>query len=52
MPMKRKFSRSERLLLVLLAIALIGVAVKWQSVKKGFVQGWKHFGIEQWFSRE
>ncbi|MBS3808222.1 MAG: hypothetical protein KGY60_12010 [Bacteroidales bacterium] len=50
--MNRKLSRSEKLLLLLLGIALIGVIIKWNSVKEGVVKGWKHYNIEQWFSRD
>jgi cell division protein FtsL len=50
--LKRKLTRSEKLLLVLLAIALIAVAIKWNTVKEGFVQGWKAFDIEKWYQRD
>ncbi len=50
--MKKKFSRSEKLMIVLLAIALVAVMIKWQTVKQGFVHGWRAFSIEQWFTRE
>ena len=51
MPRKRKLTRSEKILLLLLAIALIGVAIKWNTVKEGFTRGWKAFDIERWYQR-
>jgi hypothetical protein len=51
-PLKRKLTRSEKILLLLLAIALIAVAIKWNTVKEGFVQGWKAFDIEKWYNTE
>jgi len=50
--LKRKLTRSEKLLLLLLAIGLIAVAIKWNTVKEGFVQGWKAFDIEKWYTTE
>lgn len=50
--LNRKLTRSEKLLLLLLAIALIAVAVKWNTVKEGFLTGWKAFDIEKWYDTE
>jgi len=50
--LNRKLTRSEKLLLLLLAIGLIAVAVKWKNVKEGFAQGWKAFDIEKWYDKD
>ncbi|HKL37627.1 MAG TPA: hypothetical protein VJ876_01960 [Bacteroidales bacterium] len=50
--LNRKLTRSEKLLLLLLAIGLIAVAVKWNAVKEGFQTGWKAFDIEKWYQRD
>ena len=48
---KKKLTRSEKLLLLLLAIALIAVTIKWETVKEGLQAGWKHYNIEKWYDR-
>jgi hypothetical protein len=48
---KKPLRRSEKILLLLLIIALIAVALRWKTVKEGFVKGWKAYSIEKWFDR-
>jgi len=52
MKLKRPLKKSEKLLVILLLIALTAVIFKWDKVKEGFVKGWKAFNIEKWYSKE
>ena len=52
MPSKRKLTRPEKLLILLLAIALIAVAINWKTVKEGFQAGWERFDIEAWYDKK
>jgi hypothetical protein len=50
--LKRPLKRSEKILVILFAIALIAVILRWEKVKDGFIRGWKQYDIVEWFSRE
>ncbi len=52
MKLKRPLRKSEKLLIILLFIALTAVIFKWKDVKEGFIHGWKAFNIEKWYSEE
>jgi len=43
---------SEKLMIVLLIIAIIGTVMRWNTIKEGFVKGWELFSIEKWYDNE
>ncbi|MFP3860336.1 MAG: hypothetical protein ACLFUW_05900 [Bacteroidales bacterium] len=49
--MKKSLKRREKILMILLLIAMIGVALRWSEVKEGAVKGWKYFNIVEWFNK-
>ena len=48
----KPLKRSEKILLVLFAITLIAVVLRWEKVKEGFLRGWEQYDIVEWFSKE
>ena len=47
----KNLSRREKVLMLLLVIGLIAVIFKWQDVRKGIIQGWERYSLEQWFEK-
>jgi len=43
---------TEKLMIVLLIIALIATAIRWETIKEGFVKGWELFSIEKWYDKD
>ena len=48
----RPLTRSEKLLIILLAVGIIAVVINWDGIKKGFIKGWKHYSIEKWYDNQ
>lgn len=49
--MNKSLKRQEKILFILLVIAIIGVALRWSEVKEGAVKGWEYFNIVEWFNK-
>jgi len=52
MLLKRRLTRTEILLIIMLVITVIATSFKWQEIKEGFVKGWKYFSIEKWYEKD
>jgi hypothetical protein len=48
----RQLKWTEKLMIVLLIIALIAAAMRWDTIKEGFVKGWELFSIEKWYDKD
>ena len=52
MLLKRRLTRTEILLIIMLVIAIIATSFKWQEIKEGVVKSWKYFSIEKWYEKD
>jgi len=52
MKLKRPLKKSEKILIIFFFIALVAVFLRWKEIKDGVSEGWKHYNIIEWFSRE
>jgi len=49
---KRRLTRTEKLLIVLLTIAIIATILRWNNIKEGAIRSWEIFSIEKWYDRD
>ncbi|MFO8234745.1 MAG: hypothetical protein R6U04_04985 [Bacteroidales bacterium] len=51
MRLKRPLKRQEIILIIMLIIAIFGVAVRWDEIKEGTIKGWRYFDVVEWFKK-
>jgi len=52
MILKRHLTRTEKLLIILLFIAIIATVLRWSNIKEGAIKSWEIFSIERWYDRD